>query len=287
MNCHTIGVRHDSPMTLVPAIPMNDGHSIPQIGFGVWQVPDDVAVDATLSAFEAGYRHVDTAAVYENERGVGEAIVRSGLDRSDLFITTKVWNTDHGYDATMRAMDASLGLLGLDHVDLYLVHWPSPATGNYRETWRAVLALRDAGKTTSVGVSNFHRHHLEVIIDEFGVTPVLDQIELHPRLPQRELREFQAAHGILTEAWSPLASGELIDNPLLQGIADQHGKTTAQVMIRWHLQLGNVVLPKSVTPSRIRQNIEVFDFELTPADMESIATLEDGYRTGPNPDEFM
>ncbi len=274
-------------MTSIPSLPMNDGRSIPQIGFGVWQVPDEVVTEATLEAFRCGYRHVDTAALYYNERGVGEAIARSGIDRDDLFITTKVWNTDHGYDATMRAMDKSLGLLGLDHVDLYLIHWPSPATGDFIETWRAILALQEQGRTRSVGVSNFHVPHLRRIIDEFGVLPVLDQVELHPWLPQSEIRDFNAAHGILTEAWSPLASGGLIAEPILAAIGAKHGKTTAQVMIRWHLQLGNVVLPKSVTPARIEENIDVFDFELDAADLAVIAGLESGHRTGPNPDEFM
>lgn len=274
-------------MPTIPTLEMNDGRSIPQIGFGVWQVPDEIVTDATLSAFEAGYRHVDTAAVYENERGVGEAIARSGLPRDDLFITTKVWNTDHGYDATMRAFDASIGLLGLDYVDLYLVHWPSPATGDYLATWKAVVALREQGRTRSVGVSNFHVPHLQHIIDEVGVVPVVDQVELQPWLPQAEIRDFNAGHGILTEAWSPLASGELLHDPLLGAIAAKHGKSTAQIMIRWHLQLGNVVLPKSVTPSRIRENIDVFDFALDADDLASIGTLESGRRTGPNPDEFM
>jgi 2,5-diketo-D-gluconate reductase A len=274
-------------MNAIPSLSLNDGRSIPQIGFGVWQVPDDVVTDATLTALDCGYRHVDTAAVYENERGVGEAIRRSGLPRDDLFITTKVWNTDHGYDATMRAFDASIGLLGLDEVDLYLVHWPAPATGDYLETWRAVLTLQEQGRTRSVGVSNFHVHHLERIIDEFGVLPVLDQVELHPWLPQSEIRAFTAQHGILTEAWSPLASGQLLDDPRLAAVGAKYGKSPAQVMIRWHIELGNVVLPKSVTPDRIRQNIEVFDFGLDEDDFSVIAGLESGQRTGPNPDEFM
>ncbi|MDA3021368.1 MAG: aldo/keto reductase [Actinomycetota bacterium] len=266
---------------------MNDGRLIPQIGFGVWQVPDDVVVDATLTAFEAGYRHVDTAAVYENERGVGEAIARSGLARDEIFLTTKVWNTEHGYDQTLRAFDKSVRLLGVSEVDLYLVHWPAPATGDYLQTWRAVMTLHEQGRARSIGVSNFHEQYLSSIIAETGVVPVVDQIELHPWLPQGPLRAVTADLGILVEAWSPLASGELISNPLLSKIAAKHAKSTAQIMIRWHLQLGNVVLPKSVTPDRIRQNIDVFDFELTPEDMVAIGSLENGHRTGPNPDEFM
>ncbi len=274
-------------MPTVPSLLMNDGRLIPQIGFGVWQVPDDIVVDATLTAFAAGYRHVDTAAVYENERGVGEAIARSGLTRDEIFLTTKVWNTDHGYDQTLRAFDKSTHLLGVDEVDLYLVHWPAPTTGNYLQTWRAVLALHEQGRARSIGVSNFHEPYLSSIIAETGVVPVVDQIELHPWLPQAPLRSFTADLGILIEAWSPLASGELIDNPQLIEIAAKYAKSTAQVMIRWHLQLGNVVLPKSVTPDRIRQNIEVFDFELTPEHMAAIDDLANGHRTGPNPDEFM
>jgi 2,5-diketo-D-gluconate reductase A len=274
-------------MPTVPNLLMNDGRLIPQIGFGVWQVPDDIVVDATLTAFAAGYRHVDTAAVYENERGVGEAIARSGLTRDEIFLTTKVWNTDHGYDQTLRAFDKSTHLLGVDEVDLYLVHWPAPTTGNYLQTWRAVMALHEQGRARSIGVSNFHEPYLSSIIAETGVVPVVDQIELHPWLPQAPLRSFAADLGILIEAWSPLASGELIDNPQLIEIAAKYAKSTAQVMIRWHVQLGNVVLPKSVTPDRIRQNIEVFDFELTPEHMAAIDNLANGHRTGPNPDEFM
>ncbi len=270
----------------IPSLRMNDGRSIPQIGFGVWQVPDDVAVDATLTALEAGYRHIDTAAVYENERGVGEAIRRSGLARDDLFVTTKVWNTDQGYDRTMRAFDKSTGLLGLDQVDLYLVHWATPARDLYSDTWRALIALHEEGRARSIGVSNFHVPHLERIIAEYGIVPVVNQIELQPWLPQHELRAYDAEHGILTEAWSPLASGELIADETLAAIGAKHGKSTAQVMIRWHLQLGNIVLPKSVTPARIVENIDVFDFSLDDEDMARIASLECGRRTGPNPDEF-
>ena len=274
-------------MTFAPSALMNDGRTIPTIGFGLWQVPNDVAVEATVTAIEAGYRHLDTAAVYENEAGVGEAIARCGIPRDELFVTTKVWNTDHGYDQAMAAMDRSLALLGLDYVDLYLVHWPAPDTGDYLNTWRAVLAMQEQGKTISVGVSNFHEHHLERIIAEFGVVPVLDQIELHPNLQQRPLRNFNAQRGILTEAWSPLASGELLDDPTITSIAAKHGVSTAQAMIRWHLQLGHVVLPKSVTPERIRQNIDVFGFNLDQQDLAAIAAMDKGKRTGPNPDEFM
>ena len=273
-------------MTFAPLVQMNDGRSIPVIGFGVWQVPDDVVVDATLKALEVGYRHIDTAYLYYNERGVGEALQRSGLDREDIFVTTKVWNTDQGYDETLSAFDKSTGLLGIDEVDLYLIHWPTPARDLYLDSWRALIRLREEGRARSIGVSNFHESHLRRIIDETGVIPAINQIELHPWLPQTHLRDVDARLGIKTEAWSPLGSGRLIDDPVIGEVAAKHGKSSAQVMVRWSLQLGNIVLPKSVTPERIEHNIDVFDFELDDADMAAIASLESGRRTGPNPDDF-
>lgn len=273
-------------MVFAPLVEMNDGRSIPVIGFGVWQVPDDVVVDATLKALEVGYRHIDTAYLYLNERGVGEALRRSGLDRDDVFVTTKVWNTDHGYDETLRAFDKSTGLLGIDEVDLYLIHWPTPARDIYLDSWRALIRLREEGRARSIGVSNFHEAHLRKIVDETGVIPAINQIELHPWLPQAHMRDIDARLGIKTEAWSPLGSGRLIDDPVIAEVAAKHGKSPAQVMVRWSIQLGNIVLPKSVTPERIEQNIDVFDFELDDADMAAIATLESGRRTGPNPDDF-
>ena len=274
-------------MTSIPAVDLNDGTSIPQIGLGVWQVPDDVAEHACASAFESGYRHIDTAALYANEEGVGRAIRTCGLAREDIYVTTKVWNSDHGRDKTIAAMDASLQRLGLDYVDLYLIHWPTPARDLYVQTWEAVLELQQRGLTRSVGVSNFHAPHLRRIIDATGVTPVINQVELHPWLPQRELRAVDAELNIVTEAWSPLASGGLIDDARLVAIGGKYGKTAAQVMIRWHVQIGNVVLPKSVTPSRIRENIDVFDFELDSDDLRVIEAMEEtSKRTGPNPDTF-
>jgi 2,5-diketo-D-gluconate reductase A len=273
-------------MVFAPLVEMNDGRSIPVIGFGVWQVPDDVVVDATVKALEVGYRHIDTAYLYHNERGVGEALRRSELDRDDVFVTTKVWNTDHGYDQTLRAFDKSTGLLGIDEVDLYLIHWPTPARDVYLDSWRALIRLREEGRARSIGVSNFHDAHLRKIIDETGVIPAINQIELHPWLPQTELRDIDARLGIKTEAWSPLGSGRLIDDPVIAEVSAKHGKSPAQVMVRWSIQLGNIVLPKSVTPERIEQNIDVFDFQLDDADMAAIASLESGRRTGPNPDEF-
>ncbi|MFM7597947.1 MAG: aldo/keto reductase [Actinomycetota bacterium] len=273
-------------MTFAPLVQMNDGRSIPVIGFGVWQVPDDVVVDATLKALEVGYRHIDTAYLYYNERGVGEALQRSGLDRDDVFVTTKVWNTDQGYDETLSAFDKSTGLLGIDEVDLYLIHWPTPGRDLYLDSWRALIRLREDGRARSIGVSNFHESHLRRIIDETGVIPAINQIELHPWLPQNHLRDVDERLGIKTEAWSPLGSGRLIDDPVIAEVAAKHGKSSAQVMVRWSLQLGNIVLPKSITPERIEQNIDVFDFELDDADMAAIASLESGRRTGPDPDEF-
>ena len=273
-------------MTFAPTTTMNDGREIPVIGFGVWQVPDDVVVDAALAALECGYRHIDTAYLYLNERGVGEALRRSGLDREDVFITTKVWNTDHGYDETLRAFDKSTGLLGIDEVDLYLIHWPTPARDIYLDSWRALIRLREEGRARSIGASNFHEAHLRKIIDETGVIPAINQIELHPWLPQAHMRDVDTRLGIHTEAWSPLGSGRLIDDLVIAEIGQKHGKTTAQVMVRWSLQLGNIVLPKSVTPARIAENIDVFDFELDDADMAAIASLDSGRRTGPNPDDF-
>lgn len=270
----------------VPRIPLNDGTSIPQIGFGVWQVPEDVVTDATLEAFRAGYRHVDTAAVYQNEAGVGEAIRRSDLDRDDIYVTTKCWNADQGYDEAMRAFDTSMAKLGIEQVDLYLIHWQCLEVGKYLDTWRALIEIQASGRARSIGVSNFHEKALREIIDATGVVPVLNQIELQPWLPQHHMRAVDASLGIATESWSPLASGELINDPLLASIGAKHGRSSAQVMIRWHLQLGLIVLPKSVTPARIRENIDVFDFSLDEDDMAAIATLESGRRTGPNPDEF-
>lgn len=275
------------PTPAIPSVRLNDDRTIPQIGLGVWQVPDDVATDACLAAFEAGYRHIDTAALYGNEEGVGRAIKASGIPRDELFITTKVWNTDQGRDKTIAAMEASLARLDLDYVDLYLIHWPTPDRGLYIETWETVLELQQRGSTTSAGVSNFHPDHLRAVIAATGVTPVINQVELHPWLPQRAVRAADDELGIVTEAWSPLASGGLIDDAVLAGIGAKYGKTPAQVMVRWHLQIGNVVLPKSVTPARIVENIDVFDFELDADDLIAIEGLEDETRrTGPNPDTF-
>ncbi|MFC8267550.1 aldo/keto reductase [Streptomyces cinereoruber] len=268
----------------IPTVVLNDGTEIPQLGFGVFQVPDDETTTAVTHALEAGYRSMDTAAVYGNEAGVGRALAASGIARDELYVTTKLWNADQGYDATLRAFDDSLAKLGLDHVDLYLIHWPAPARDLYVDTWRAIGTLVADGRVRTAGVSNFKAAHLERLLDSSDLVPAVNQIELHPGLQQRELRELHAVHGIATEAWSPLAQGAVLADPVVAGIAARHGKSPAQVVLRWHLQLGNVVIPKSVTPARIRENLDVFDFDLGAEEMAAIAGLDRGLRTGPDPD---
>ncbi|MFD6247153.1 aldo/keto reductase [Streptomyces roseolus] len=270
----------------VPTVKLNNGVEIPQLGFGVFQVPDDATAAAVTAALDAGYRSIDTAAVYGNEAGVGRALAASGIAREELFVTTKLWNADQGYDTTLRAFDASLERLGLDYVDLYLIHWPAPARDLYRDSWRALERLAEEGRIRAAGVSNFQPGHLRRLLDGATLTPVVNQIELHPALQQSELRAFHGEHGIATEAWSPLAQGAVLDDPVIAAIAAAHGKSPAQVVIRWHLQLGNVVIPKSVTPARIRANIDVLDFVLTDEEMAAIAGLDRGLRTGPHPDEL-
>ncbi|MFI9293313.1 aldo/keto reductase [Streptomyces gardneri] len=260
---------------------------MPQLGFGVWQVPDDEAATAVATALEAGYRSIDTAAIYQNERGTGQAVAASGIPREELFVTTKLWNSDQGYDATMRAFDASLEKLGLDHVDLYLIHWPLPSKDTYVDTYRAFEKIHADGRARAIGVSNFLPEHLERLIGETSVVPAVNQIELHPQLQQSASREAHARHGIATEAWSPLGQGKgILEVPAIVAIARKHERTPAQVVLRWHLQLGNVVIPKSVTPSRIRENIDVFDFTLDPEDLAAIAALDENRRIGPDPAEF-
>ncbi|MFD5322521.1 aldo/keto reductase [Streptomyces sp. NPDC127092] len=260
---------------------------MPQLGFGVWQVPDDEAEATVSTALEAGYRSIDTAAIYENETGTGKALAASGLPREELFVTTKLWNSQQGYDSTLRAFDASLDKLGLDHVDLYLIHWPVPAKDAYVDTYRAFEKILADGRARAIGVSNFLPEHLDRLIGETSVVPAVNQIELHPQLQQAESREAHARHGIATEAWSPLGQGKgLLEVPAIVAIAQKHGRTPAQVVLRWHLQTGNVVIPKSVTPSRIRENIDVFDFELDAEDLAGVAALDEGRRLGPNPAEF-
>lgn len=271
-------------MSTIPTITLNDGIEIPQLGFGVFQVPPEETERAVTLALEAGYRHIDTATIYENEEGVGRAIAASGIPRDELFVTTKLWNADQGYDEALRAFDASARRLGLDVVDLYLIHWPVPSRDRYVDSWRALERLKADGRVRSIGVSNFHQPHLQRVLDAGDVVPSINQIELHPYLQQAALRAFHAEHGIATQAWSPLAKGRVLDDPVLTRIADAHGRTPAQVVLRWHLQLGNVVIPKSVTPERIRENLRVFDFALSDEEMAQIAPLERGERTGPDPD---
>ncbi|TVL92980.1 aldo/keto reductase [Streptomyces sp. SAJ15] len=274
-------------MSKVPFITLNNGVRMPQLGYGVWQVPDDEAARAVGAALEVGYRSIDTAAIYENEEGTGQAIARSGIPRDELFVTTKLWNSDQGYDATLRAFDASLDKLGLDHVDLYLIHWPVPSQDRYVESWKALEKIYAEGRARAIGVSNFHPAHLERLLAETSVVPALDQVELHPRLQQAEVRAFNARHDIATEAWSPLGQGkDLLDAPVLAAIGQKHGKTPAQVVLRWHIQSGHVAIPKSVTPSRIAENFDIFDFALDEDDLTAIAALESGTRLGPDPETF-
>lgn len=269
-----------------PRVTLNDGNSIPQVGLGVWQTPAEETERAVAAALQAGYRHIDTAAAYRNEPETGRGLIESGVPREDVFLVTKLWNSDQGYDSTLAAFDASLDRLGVDYLDLYLIHWPVPANNAYVDTFKAFAHLRDQGRVRSIGVSNFAPEHLTVLIDSTGIVPAVNQIELHPLLPQHELREVHAELGIATEAWSPLGQGSLLTDPVITGIADRHGKTPAQVLIRWHIHLGNIVIPKSVNPERIVSNFDVFDFDLDEADMAAIASLETDTRLGPDPRTF-
>ncbi|MEU2787972.1 aldo/keto reductase [Streptomyces sp. NPDC007100] len=274
-------------MSKVPHITLNNGVAMPQLGYGVWQVPDDEAATAVGTALEAGYRSIDTAAIYGNEEGTGKALAASGIAREELFVTTKLWNDAQGYDSTLRAFDESLDKLGLEYVDLYLIHWPMPAKDTFVDTYRAFEKIYEEGRAKAIGVSNFQPAHLERLLGETSVVPAVDQIELHPQLQQSEARAFHARHRIATEAWSPLGQGkDLLQDSTITGLAGKYERTPAQIVLRWHLQLGNVVIPKSVTPSRIKENIDVFGFELDDADMAAIAALDSGTRLGPDPDAF-
>ncbi|WP_114561055.1 aldo/keto reductase [Desertihabitans aurantiacus] len=268
-------------MTQVPHVSLNDGTTIPQLGFGVWQVSEEDIVPSVAAALETGYRHIDTAAIYGNEEGVGRAIRESGIPREELYVTTKLFNSRHA-DAEV-AIQESLEKLGLDRVDLYLIHWPVPSQGQYVQAWESLVKLREQGLTTSIGVSNFHRNHLQEIIDATGVTPVVDQVEIHPYLTQEPLVSDIRSFGIEVEAWTPLGRGPLED-PAITQLAEKVDRTPAQVILRWHLQKGYIVFPKSVTPSRIKANFEVFDFELTDEDVATIDGLNKNERTGGDPD---
>ncbi|HUO38232.1 MAG TPA: aldo/keto reductase [Mycobacterium sp.] len=273
-----------------PSITLSDGNTIPSIGLGMWQTPPEATEEAVSAALAAGYRHIDTAAAYDNEREVGRAIAASGIPREQIFVVTKLWNADQGYGSTMAAFEQSAHRLGVDgedgYLDLYLIHWPVPGIGEFVDTFKAFAALRDLGRIRSIGVSNFEPEHLTTLIDATGIVPVVNQIELHPLLTQAELREVHARLGIATEAGSPLGRGRLLDHPTITRIADAYGKTPAQAVIRWHLQMGNIVIPKSVNPDRIVSNFDVFDFELSDDDVESISSLDNGTRLGPDPRTF-
>jgi diketogulonate reductase-like aldo/keto reductase len=267
----------------VPVVQFGDGNAMPQLGFGAFDVPIPKLRIAMETALEAGYRSFDTAANYGTEAGVGEAIARSGLPRREIFLTTKLWNPEQGYESTLAAFNHSLRQLKQDYVDLYLIHWPRPKVGLYLDTWRAFERLQDEGRVRSIGVSNFLEEHLRNLFAHSSRRPVVNQIELHPELQQEALRAFDRDHGIVTEAWSPLAVGKLLQHPVLVDIARRHGKTTAQVVLRWHIEIGNVVIPKSATPARIVENIDVFDFALSADDMARIAQMNRGARVGMDP----
>src|SRR6476620_2408148 len=272
--------------TEVPVLTLHDGVEIPQLGFGVFQIPPEETQEAVEEALAAGYRHIDTAAAYRNEAGVGAAIAAGDVRREDVFVTTKLWNSAQGYDSTLRAFEPSIERLGSGHVDLYLIHWPQPDRDLFLDTWRAFERIKEEGGARSVGVSNFRVEDLERLEGEAEQRPTVNQIELHPRLQQAELRAWHADHEIATEAWSPLAQGDLLEDGTIETVAAHHDRTPAQVILRWHLQVGNVVIPKSVTPERIRENFELFDFRLSEDDMAAIERLDAGERVGPDPGTF-
>ena len=273
-------------VSIVPNLPLNDGRQIPQVGFGVFEVPPDQTVDAVLHALKTGYRSIDTAAAYGNESEVAEAIARSELDRSEVFVTTKVWNSEQGRDQARRSLEQSLSRMRSDYVDLLLIHWPAPSLGLYAETWEAFIEFQREGRARSIGVSNFTVEHLQRIIDDTGVVPAVNQIELHPHFQQPELRRFHSEHDIVTEAWSPLARGRALPDPAIGEIATRHGRTPAQVILRWHVQLGSVVIPRSTNPSRIEENFAIFDFSLSDEEMEAMGRLDESARVGPDPRTF-
>ncbi|GIU55400.1 aldo/keto reductase [Arthrobacter sp. NicSoilC12] len=273
-------------MNSMPHIVLNNGVQMPQLGFGVFQIPDAETTEAVAAALAAGYRSIDTAAIYGNETGTGRAIAESGIAREELFITSKLWIDDLGYEPALDAFDASLDKLGLDYLDLYLIHWPAPASDRYADSWLALEKLLADGRVRAIGVSNFEPGHLQRLIDLGGTVPAVNQVELHPALQQHAVTVFNAAQGIATEAWSPLAQGALLADPAVTEIAARHGRTPAQVILRWHLQQGRIVIPKSVTPARIRENLEVFGFELSAGELAAVNALERNGRTGPHPATF-
>lgn len=268
---------------LSPTITLNNGVEMPQLGLGVWQVADDVAQSIVEHALSEGYRAIDTAKIYDNESGVGRALASTGVARSDIFVTTKLWNSDQGRATTVDAFDASLDRLGVDYVDLYLIHWPRPKAGLFVETWEVCEEIYASGRARAIGVSNFEPEHLEQLAHAGLTVPAVNQIECHPRLQQKVNREYHRAHGIVTTAWSPLGQGTVLEDSVLTSIANSHAKSVAQVIIRWHIQLGNTVIPKSVTPARVTENFAVFDFELSDSEMAQIADLDSDGRMGPHP----
>jgi 2,5-diketo-D-gluconate reductase A len=272
-------------MTTIPLITLNNGISIPQLGFGTFQIAPDATRAATLAALEVGYRHVDTAQMYRNERQVGQAVRESGLDRSEVFVTSKLSNASHGHVATLEGFQRTLDALDLGYLDLFLIHWPMPRHDDYVDTWQAIAHLYESGRVRSVGVSNFQIHHLRRLLDTSSLVPAVNQIEVHPFLTQEPLRAFNSAHGIATEAWSPIARGKVLADNTIRAIARDHSRTAAQVTLRWHLQRGDIIFPKSVNPRRMQENFEVFDFGLTEDEMAAISRLDRGERTGPHPDQ--
>jgi len=273
-------------MTSLPTVTLNNGVEMPQLGFGVFQVPDDETAAAVTAALAAGYRSIDTAAIYGNEEATGRALAESGIPRDELFVTSKLWIDDLGYESTLTAFGTSLAKLGLDYLDLYLIHWPAPESDKYADSWLALEKLLADGKVRAIGVSNFLPEHVQRLIDLGGTVPAVNQVELHPALQQRDVGVFNRAHGIATEAWSPLAQGAVLDDQAVVGIAARHGRTPAQVVLRWHLQQGRIVIPKSVTPARIKENLDVFGFTLSAEELAAVDALERDGRTGPHPASF-
>ncbi|MFE1799854.1 MULTISPECIES: aldo/keto reductase [unclassified Streptomyces] len=273
-------------MTAVPAITLNNAVQIPQLGFGTFQIPPEDTRETTLAALEAGYRHIDTAQMYGNEKEVGQAVRDSGLDRADVFVTSKLNNDAHGHDNALQAFDRTLEAVGLDYLDLFLIHWPLPAKGEFVETWKALEEVYRSGRAKAIGVSNFQPRHLRRLLEGSDVVPAVNQIEVHPYLTQDEVRAFGAEHEIATEAWSPIAQGKVLDDPTINRIAERVGKSPAQVTLRWHIQRGDIVFPKSVTQKRIEENFDLFDFELSEGDMGEISALNRNERTGFDPDRF-
>jgi len=267
-------------------ITLNDDVEIPQMGFGTFQIDQADAREATLQALDVGYRHIDTAEMYGNEKGVGAAVRDFDADRSDIFVTSKLNNGFHAYDDALAAFDRTMDELGLDHIDLFLIHWPLPAVGDYVETWKAMEAIARSGRCRSIGVSNFQPRHLERLFEQNDVVPSINQIEVHPYFAQNDVRAFNAEHGIASEAWSPIAQGRILDDRTLVALGEEHGKSSAQVALRWHIQRGDIIFPKSSSATRMAENINIFDFELTNEQMASIDALDRGQRNGPNPDEF-